>query len=105
MTATGTGSTYFVRVKPVDGVKKITARLNSPMPAFTTLALAMAPPAGATSFGAVILTGVDQDIVVNMQMINPGTTQSMTYTFTATAAAGVVPSQTRIVTLTMLAYP
>ena len=36
---------------------------------------------------------------------NRGTTLGIPHVFTATVAAGVVPSQTRTVTLTMSSYP
>ena len=48
-------TTYFVKTRTSSGPQKITARLNSPMPAGTTLTITMVPPAGATSLGPVSL--------------------------------------------------
>lgn len=97
-------ATYFVKVKNVAGVKKITASLDANMPIGTSLTIDLAPSAGATSLGAVSLSVTTQDVVVNIAREN-GSTLGITYTFTATVAAGVLPSQTRTVTLTLLNYP
>jgi len=97
-------TTYRVKVSSWQGTKKIVAKINTAMPAGTTLQLSMVPPGGATSPGPVSLTTVNQDIVNNIA--NVGTvTLGITYTFSATAAAGVVPSQWRTVTLTMVTGP
>jgi hypothetical protein len=97
-------TTYNVRVKNNQGIKKIVARINAAMPAGTTLQLSMAPPVGATSPGPVSLTTVNQDIVNNIANVNPTVTLPITYTFSATVAAGVVSSW-RTVTLTMVTGP
>ena len=96
--------TYFIKAKHPAGAQKIQAQLDSPMPAGTTLTLQMVASPGATSMGAVSLDATPRDIVVNIDKEN-GSTYAMTYTFSATVAAGVVPSQTRTVTLTMSLYP
>jgi hypothetical protein len=97
-------TTYFVRAKNSSGPQKITAQLNLPMPANTTLSIQLAPTAGATSRGAVALDMTNRDVVVNIDKEN-GATAGITYTFSATVAAGVVPSQSRTVTLTLVNYP
>lgn len=97
-------TTYFVKAKNPAGAQKIIAQINAPMPAGTTLSIAMLPPAGATSLGSVILDVTPKDIVINVDHVN-GETQGITYTFTATIAAGVVPAQSRIVTLSIVPYP
>ena len=97
-------TTYFVRVRNSEGVKKIIAQLNSPMPVGTSLTLAMAAPPGASSLGAVSLDATGRDIVVNIEKEN-GVTLGVTYAFTATVAAGVVPVQSRTVTLTLVNFP
>ena len=59
---------------------------------------------GAVSLGAVTLD-VTARQVVNSIKKNVTATAGITYTLTATAAAGVVPNSSRIVTLTLLTYP
>ena len=78
--------------------------LNVPMPAGTTITLQMGASAGATSLGPVTLDMTSRDIVVNIDREN-GSTFPITYVFSATVAAGVIPSQTRTVTFTMASYP
>jgi hypothetical protein len=80
----------------------VTAQLNTLMPPNTTLSVALgAPPAPETTAGPVILTTTPQSVVNNLKQEN-GATVSITYVFTATAAAGVLVSQTRIVTFTLV---
>ena len=97
-------TTYFVKVKPVAGVKKITAQLDAPMPIGTSLTLTMAPPPGATSLGPVALDMTPRDIVISIAADN-GSTHAMTYVLSATVAAGVLVSQNRVVTLTLATFP
>ncbi len=97
-------TTYFVKAKNSAGPQKITAQLNMPMPIGTTLTIQLAPSPGATSLGAVSLDVVARNVEINIAKDN-GSTHGITYVFTATVAAGVVPSQTRTVTLTMSSYP
>jgi hypothetical protein len=99
------GLTYFLKSKHPAGPTKIQAQIDSPMPVGTTLTLNMAAPgSNGQSVGPVALTTTPQNVLINVDKEN-GSTYGMTYTFTATAAAGVVPSQTRTVTLTMSVYP
>jgi hypothetical protein len=51
-----------------------------------------------------VLDMTSRDIVVNIAKEN-GSTLPITYVFSATVAAGVIPLQTRTVTLTLSAYP
>lgn len=97
-------TTYFVKVKNIAGIHKITAQLNAPMPAGTTLTISMVAPAGATSLGAVTLDATPRDVVVNIDKEN-GATNTITYAFSATVAAGVVPVQSRTVTLSLVPTP
>jgi hypothetical protein len=80
--------------------KKITAKLNSAMPAGVTLTITLAAPAGATSIGPVTLTTAAQDVVQNIGL---GTFSNLaiTYQLSATTAAGVVASASKTVTLTV----
>jgi hypothetical protein len=104
-TTAGVASTYLVQVKPVAGVKKITAALDAAMPANTTLTITMAAPAGATSLGPVVMSTTTTDMVVNLAGINPGSTQGITYAFSARVAAGALTSQSRTITFTLVNYP
>lgn len=101
---TNSVTTYYVKAKNAAGPQKITAQLDAPMPLGTTLTLQMVAPAGATSMGAVSLDATARNIVINIAA-NNGTTQGITYVFTATVAAGVIPTLTRTVTLTESVYP
>ena len=83
--------------------KKITASLNAPMPASTTLLATFAATGGGTSNGPVALDATTRDLVVNIGTTF-NTTGAITYTFSATVAAGVLSSN-RIVTLTLVNYP
>lgn len=90
--------------KTLLGAKKITAQLNSNMPPGTTLQVQFAAVPGATSAGVVTLSTTAQTVVSNItNIINK--TASITYTLSATPAAGVIPSSTRKVTLTLAAFP
>jgi hypothetical protein len=83
----------------------VTAQLNTPMPASTTLSVALgAPPFPETTAGPVILSTTPQSVINNLKQEN-GVTVGITYVFTATVAAGVVPSQTRTVTFTLVSGP
>jgi hypothetical protein len=84
--------------------KQITAQLNANMPAGTTLTATLAAPAGATSVGAIALTTTAQALVINIPR-GIIATHSITYQFSATAAAGVIPNTSRTVTLTLINYP
>lgn len=80
--------------------QKITARISSVMPSGTSLSVELDAPSGASSAGAVVLGTTDLDVVTNVD----GVAQSglgVTYTLSATTAAGVVASQSRTVTYTI----
>ncbi len=87
------------------GAKKIVASLNTPMPAGVTLTATFpAVGGGSSSSGAVILSTTARDVVINFANIW-NQTRNITYRLSATVAAGVVPSQSRIVALTLVNYP
>ena len=79
---------------------KITASINAVMPAQVTLSVALAAPSGATSAGARALGTVAVDLVTGITQVAQGAL-GVTYTLSATAAAGVVASSTRTVTYTI----
>lgn len=99
---TDASTTYTVFTNG-SGHHKITAQINSAMPAGVTLDVTLAAPAGASSAGAVTLGTTPHDVVTGIP--NTFTTRAITYQLTATAAAGVVSTQSRIVTLTLVATP
>ena len=94
-------TTYSLSSNPA-GHFTVTARINSSMPAGVTLKITLAASRG-TSAGAVTLSTVAQNVVTGVTARMFG--QVITYTLSATAAAGVVPLQTRIVTLTQINTP
>lgn len=101
--AVDNSTTYTVRTGPHLNMK-IAANLDANMPAGTTLTINLAPVQGATSQGNVNLSTTTTDLVTNITT-PPSRTASITYTFTATAAAGVISSSPRTVTFTLLAGP
>ena len=56
------------------------------------------------SSGAVALDVTTRDMVTNITTVF-NSTQTITYVLSATVAAGVIPIQTRTVTITVLNYP
>jgi hypothetical protein len=97
-------TTYTVKAQNRQVPVKITGRLNAAMPPGVTLTINMAPPGGAVSNGTVTLDATTRDLVGDITNTN-AQTRSITYTLSATAAAGVVPPQSRTVTLTITAWP
>jgi hypothetical protein len=81
---------------------KVTAALDLDMPAGVTLTANLAAPAGATSAGAVALSSTPADVVTGITKLNEAG-KTITYTLSATAEAGVVASDTRTVTYTIVA--
>jgi hypothetical protein len=79
---------------------KVTASIGSAMPAGVTLSVNLAAPTGATSAGAQALGTTAVDVVTGITKIAQGTL-GVTYTLSATAAAGVVSSTSRNVTYTI----
>jgi hypothetical protein len=84
--------------------QKISAQLDAAMPAGVTLTLNMGAPTGATSNGDVALDATVRDLVGNITNTTVQTLP-MTYTLTATAAAGVITASTRTVTFTITSWP
>jgi len=79
---------------------KVSASLDSDMPAGLTLQVALGAPAGATSAGAKTLSSASADLVTGVTQV-AGSGLSMNYTLDATLAAGVVAAGTRTVTYTI----
>jgi hypothetical protein len=79
---------------------KITASLNSAMPAGLTLLANLSAPTGGTSAGFTALGTVAVDVVTGITKVAQGTL-GLSYQLDATVAAGVVASTTRTVTYTI----
>lgn len=97
-------TTYTVTTPNPNRAHKVQAQLNAAMPVGLTLAATLDPPPGATSLGPIALDMTARDVVTGIPR-NTNSTQGITYTFTASVAAGVVPSTSRIVTLTIVRAP
>lgn len=104
MPITVAGGTYTIRTANPNRTYAITAQLNANMPTGSTMAISLAAPPGGTSLGAVALDVTARNVVIGIGR-NVSSTQSITYTFTATAAAGVLPLSSRTVTLTVIRFP
>lgn len=97
-------TTYTVTTPNPNRRHKVVAQLNTAMPVGLTLSAMLDPPPGATSLGPIALDMTARDVVTGIPR-NTNSTQGITYTFTASVAAGVVPSTSRIVTLTIVRGP
>jgi hypothetical protein len=99
-TSATANATYAITTNETN--QKITAQIDSDTPAGVTLSASLAAPSGGTSAGAVQLSTTAQDVVTGISTVN-ASGLNVTYTLSATAAAGVVPSTTRTVTYTIVA--
>ena len=99
-TSVTAAATYAITTNESD--RKITAQLDSDMPAGVTLSLQMAAPSGGASTGAQALSTSAVDLVTGVSLLNEAGL-GLTYTLSATSAAGVVPSATKTVTFTVAA--
>lgn len=97
--ATDATTTYSIQITPNN--RKITGELDSAMPANTELWITLEAPTGATSMGEVILSTTPQALVTNIPHHTDEGGLGITYTFHANVAAGVIPSTSRTVTLTI----
>jgi hypothetical protein len=98
--ATDTTTTYAITTN--EEGRKITGSLNSDMPIGVTLSVTLAAPTGATSAGKQSLSTTSADLVTGISTLNESG-KGISYELAATAAAGVVPSATKTVTLTITA--
>jgi hypothetical protein len=97
-------TTYTVVTPNPNHTYAVTAQLDINIPTGATLSATFAAPPGGTSSGAVALDITARNVVTNIpRQLN--STQGITYTFAATAAAGVIPSTSRTVTLTIIRLP
>ena len=94
----GSGGTYSVVTLNKTAYTTITARLSAPLPANTTLSVTLASPgSGAVSMGAVQLTTSAQPVVTALPSRLSVSGLSITYTFSATSAAGVLSQPVSVV--------
>lgn len=89
------GGTYALSLKNNGGLYTITARLSAPLPPGTILSVTLASPGnGAQSLGSVSLTTSAQPVVTNLPTGKLNSSGSaISYSFTATSAAGVLALQ------------
>ena len=92
------GATWAVTTNQSNA--RVTASIGSNMPAGLTLSVDVTAPAGGTSTGAQGLSTVAVDVVTGITQVAQGGI-ALTYTLTATPAAGVVASTSRTVTYTI----
>lgn len=97
-TAATAGATWAVTTNQSNA--KITASINSAMPAGVTLAVSLAAPSVGTSAGSQALSTTAVDLVTGLTKVAQGAL-GVTYSLSATAAAGVVASTSRTVTYTI----
>jgi len=79
---------------------KISASIPTDMPTGVTLGVQLAAPGGATSTAKNLASGTAQDLVTGITKVK-GSALTVTYTLSATAAAGVIAADSRVVTYTM----
>jgi opacity protein-like surface antigen len=91
-------TTYAITTNGTD--KKITGAIDEAMPTNVTLTAELAAPTGGSSAGAVALTASDQALVSGISTLAEDGI-GIDLTLSATAAAGVVGSDTRTLTLTI----
>ena len=96
--ATSVGNTWAVTTNQTGA--KITASIPAAMPVGLTLSANLAAPAGGTSAGLLPLGTVAVDLVTGITKVFAAGL-GLSYQLDATAAAGVVPSSTRLVTYTI----
>lgn len=98
--ATNTATSYAITTN--ESGRKITGALNSDMPAGVTLSATLAAPNGASSTGKQALSSEPIDLVTGISTLNESG-KGISYELAATSAAGVVPSASKTVTLTITA--
>ena len=98
--ATNSATSYAITTNETG--RKITGAINTDMPAGVTLSATLAGPTGATSSGKKVLSSVTTDLVTGISTLNESG-KGIGYELSATSAAGIVPSASKTVTLTITA--
>jgi hypothetical protein len=93
------GSSYGITTNETN--QKITAAIDTPMPAGMTLAVALAAPSGASSRGVMTLGTSSSDVVTGISTVS-ASALPITYTLNASSTAPIAPSS-RTVTFTIAA--
>jgi hypothetical protein len=96
--ATDSATTYAITTNGTN--KKITGAIDTAMPSDVTLTANLTTPTGGTSAGAVTLTAGAQDLVTGIT--ERAETKGISFELSALVTAGVVPSATKILTLTIV---
>ena len=97
-------STVSVRASKANKPQQVMVSLDAPLPAGLTMTLDMTTPTGATSPGTVTLDATARALMTDISN-TAVETETLTYTFSATVAAGVVAAEFRTVTFTITAWP
>lgn len=93
--------TYDITTNVVSpATKKITAAIDTAMPAGLTLQINVTAPSTGTSAGATTLSATAADVVTAIAAVNQADI-AIGYTLDATVAAGVVGAASKTVTLTI----
>jgi hypothetical protein len=101
---TNATTTYTTKTNIATNKLKITGRVTAILPPGMSLEINLTPVTSGVSNGSVVLTTVAQDLMGPITNTT-NQTKTITYKLNATAAAGVVASTTRTVTLTLTAWP
>ena len=80
---------------------KLVGSINANMPPHTTLTIAITAPSQATRPGPIALSTTAQTLTMNIPPCSYNALP-ITYTFSATIAAGVISTTQRIVTITLI---
>jgi hypothetical protein len=97
-------TTYSIRPAFFTSLK-LTAQLNANMPSGVTLTVSMPATPNSVSNGPVQLSTTPRDVITGIDWFFGTSTHAITYSLSATTDAGVVPLQSRTVTLTLVAAP
>ena len=94
-------STYDITTNCATNAKKLTAAINTAMPAGLTLSLNVTAPTGGSSAGTTTITDVAADVVTGIDAVAESDI-TMTFYLDATTAAGVVSAASKTLTLTLV---
>ena len=98
-TSVSANSSYAITTNEVG--QKVTAEIDADMPTGVTLSVLLAAPTGGAATSQSLSTGA-QDVVTGVSTLNESGLQ-VHYTLAAISAAGVVASDSRTVTYTIIA--
>jgi len=94
-------TTYDITTNCSTNGKKLTAAINTAMPAGLTLSLNVAAPTGGSSTGTTTITNVAADVVTGIDAVAESDI-AMTFYLNATAGAGVIGAASKTLTLTLV---